>query len=179
MLKKASSLVLSKSSSELHLDVQYQSLLSEIKSRLKKAQLRAVISVNHELIQFYWGIGKLILEREKKSKWGSKLFEVLASDLRNEFPDTQGFSKTNLIFMRLFAKHYSSGQFGEALPHQLTWTHHVVLIRTIKPKNLHIKQWYAAKTVENGWSYRELYISPRCHPERSEGPASSFAAYYL
>jgi hypothetical protein len=46
--------------SKLHLDVNYKKLLDEIKTRLKKAQLRAAISVNNELIQFYWEIGTLI-----------------------------------------------------------------------------------------------------------------------
>lgn len=58
--------------------------------------------------------------------------------------------------MRIFAKHYSEWPIGQTLSAQLTWSHHVLLIRTIKPENLHIKQWYAAKTIENGWSYREL-----------------------
>ena len=60
---------------QLHLDEDYQTLLDEIKVRLKKAQLRAAIIVNHELIKFYWGIGQLIIQKQKKSKWGEKLFE--------------------------------------------------------------------------------------------------------
>ena len=58
--------------------------------------------------------------------------------------------------MRLFARHYPNQEFGQALPDQLTWTHHVVLIHAIEPGKLHIKQWYADKTLENGWPYREL-----------------------
>ena len=38
-------------------DRSYQNLLAEIKGRLKKAQLRAAIVVNHELIDF---IGTLV-----------------------------------------------------------------------------------------------------------------------
>jgi len=56
--------------SKLHLDVNYKKLLDEIKTRLKKAQLRAAISVNNELIQFYSEIGTLIIERQKDAKWG-------------------------------------------------------------------------------------------------------------
>jgi hypothetical protein len=47
-------------SSQLHLDTSYQNLLTEIKERLKKAQLRAAVVVNHELIKFYWDIGSLL-----------------------------------------------------------------------------------------------------------------------
>lgn len=51
------------SKSELQSNAQYQTLLQEIKSRLKKAQLRAAVVVNHELIQFYWEVESLIAER--------------------------------------------------------------------------------------------------------------------
>jgi predicted nuclease of restriction endonuclease-like (RecB) superfamily len=141
---------------QLRLDKHYKSLLSDIKSRLKKAQLRAAIVVNHELIKFYWEIGRLIIERQKQAKWGDRLFETLAEDLRQSFPNTQGFSKTNLKYMKSFASHYPAGEFGQALPDQLTWTHHVVLIQAMKPKELAIKQWYAEQVVKNGWAYREL-----------------------
>ena len=59
----------------------YKNLLEEIKLKLKSSQLKASISVNHELIQFYWDIGKLIVQRQDVSKWGDKLFEILAHDL--------------------------------------------------------------------------------------------------
>lgn len=141
----------------LRLDEQYQSLLSEIKSRLKKAQLRAAVVVNHKMIQFYWEVGKLIIERQEAGKWGDKLYKVLSKDLMQSFPDTDGFSVTNLRNMRRFSEHYPNAEFAQALPAQLTWTHHVVLLQ-IEPENLHIKQWYANKTTESGWPYRDLNI---------------------
>lgn len=144
------------SSQNLHLDPQYQNLLNEIKARLKKSQLRAAIAVNHELIQFYWEVGNLIIERQEHSKWGDKLFDVLSDDLRRSYPNTEGFSKTNLKNMRLFAKNYPNKEFSQALPDQLTWTHHIVLIQNLRSEKGNIKQWYAIKTLENGWSYREL-----------------------
>ena len=158
MLKKikVTSLTRVNTVSKLHLDRGYKGLLNEIKSKLKKAQLRAAISVNKELIQFYWEVGKLIIERQKYANWGGKLFDALSNDLSKSFPDTKGFSRTNLKSMRLFALHYPEGEFGQALPDQLTWTHHVILLQMINKKEFHIKQWYALQTVKNGWSYREL-----------------------
>ncbi len=141
---------------QFHLDKDYKNLLDEIKIRLKKAQLRAAIVVNHELIQFYWDIGKLILVSQEEAKWGNKLFEVLAQDLRHSFPNTEGFSRRNLYNMRQFAIHYSTFEFVQALPAQLTWTHHVVLIQAFLPEALSEKQWYAQQTIENEWPYREL-----------------------
>lgn len=141
---------------KINVDERYKTLLNKIKSYLHKAQLRAAISVNRELIQFYWDVGNLILERQEKTKWGDKLFDVLSFDLGNSFPGTKGFSKTNLKNMKIFASHYPNGEFSQALPDQLTWTHHVVLFQMIEAEKLDIKQWYSMKTIENGWSYREL-----------------------
>lgn len=141
---------------KFHFDESYKELLDKIKSRLQKAQLRASIVVNHELIQFYWDVGSLIIERQEKAKWGDKLFDALALDLSRSFPETKGFSRTNLKNMRLFAIHYPNGEFGQALPDQLTWTHHVVLMQMVEAEKLSIKQWYALQVIDNGWSYREL-----------------------
>ena len=58
--------------------------------------------------------------------------------------------------MYKFAMHYSDGEFGQALPDQLTWTHHIVLLQSIDKTDMTQKQWYASKVIENGWSYREL-----------------------
>jgi predicted nuclease of restriction endonuclease-like (RecB) superfamily len=143
-------------SSQLTRDEVYKNLLANIKSRLQKAQWQAVKSVNHELIQFYWETGKLINEKQEQTKWGDKLFDALAYDLNHSFPNMQGFSKTNLKSMRIFAEHYPHNEFGQALPAQLTWTHHVVLVRNIEPENMLEKQWYAIQAVEHGWAYREL-----------------------
>lgn len=146
----------SKSQDLFSLDIAYKNLLEEIKSKLRVAQLRATIAVNVELIHFYWEIGTLILSKEQHSKWGDKLYDVLAHDLSASFPGTKGFSKTNLKYMRLFAFHYPQAEFSQALPDQLTWTHHVVLAQMLSPQELVLKQWYAQQTIDNGWPYREL-----------------------
>ncbi len=156
MAKEGNSIVKGNAVRQLQSDTQYQNLLNEIKTRLRKAQLRAAIAVNHELIQFYWEVGKLIVERQDKAHWGDKLFDVLANDLRRSFPNTEGFSITNLKNMRLFARHYPNGEFSQALPDQLTWTHHIVLAQMLGSEKIHMKKWYAEKTIEHGWPYRDL-----------------------
>jgi hypothetical protein len=40
----------------------YTTLLADLKARVRAAQLRAVVSVNRELILLYWDIGKIIVE---------------------------------------------------------------------------------------------------------------------
>ena len=42
---------------------EYLTFLNEIKSRIVTARIQAIRSVNKELINLYWDIGKAIVER--------------------------------------------------------------------------------------------------------------------
>jgi len=64
---------------------EYIKFLSEIKSRIVTARIQAIRSVNKELIKLYWDIGRIIVERQKKYKWGDAVVEKLALDLATEF----------------------------------------------------------------------------------------------
>jgi predicted nuclease of restriction endonuclease-like (RecB) superfamily len=90
----------------LTMDVEYQSFLADIKQRYQSAQLKAAYAVNREMIQFYWQLGKQILEKQERTKWGSKFLDQLSKDLRSDFPGTKGFSVSNLERMRKFAAIY-------------------------------------------------------------------------
>jgi predicted nuclease of restriction endonuclease-like (RecB) superfamily len=82
----------------------YAEWLTELKTRIHKAQQRATLAVNHELIVLYWQIGRDILTRQAEQGWGAKVIERLAEDLRTSFPAMKGFSRTNLLYMRVFAE---------------------------------------------------------------------------
>jgi uncharacterized protein DUF1016 len=58
------------------------SLLADLKARVRAAQVRAVQSVNRELILLYWHIGGRILQCQREEGWGAKVVERLAKDLR-------------------------------------------------------------------------------------------------
>ena len=82
----------------------YGSLLADIKSRVRAAQIRAGLAANRELLALYWDIGRLILDRQKAEGWGAKVIDRLSRNLQNEFPGQQGFSPRNLKYMRAFAE---------------------------------------------------------------------------
>jgi hypothetical protein len=75
----------------------YRDLLALLTTRIRTAQLRALVTVNQELVLLYWGIGKEILTRQREDGWRAKVIERLANDLRREFPDMQGLSKRGLV----------------------------------------------------------------------------------
>lgn len=82
----------------------YQDLLAHLKNQIRGAQVRDSVAVNRELILLYWGLGRQILQRQATEAWGSKVVDRLAKDLRSEFPDMGGLSRTNLLYMRAFAE---------------------------------------------------------------------------
>ncbi len=90
----------------------YAKLLDDIKSRIRTAQIKAALSVNHELISLYWGIGREIAERQKIERFGKSVVERLAKDLQKEFPGVDGFSERNIWRMRLF---YSAWQNPDSI----------------------------------------------------------------
>lgn len=55
------------------------------------------------LIELYWTVGTTILRRQRAEGWGTKVIDRLADDLRAEFPDMTGLSRSNLKYMRQFA----------------------------------------------------------------------------
>lgn len=97
----------------------YGSLLSGLKERVRHAQVRAALSVNRELVQLYWHIGREILRSQQAEGWGAKVIERLAKDLRKEFPEMDGLSRTNLLYMRAFAEAHSGASLVQPAVGQL------------------------------------------------------------
>ena len=85
----------------------YIEFLNEIKKQVISSNIKAVKSVNKELINMYWNIGELILERQKQFGWGKSIVEQLSTDLQKEFSKGKGYSSQNLWFMRQMVNEYS------------------------------------------------------------------------
>lgn len=83
-------------------DAEYANWLKELKERYNRSRIRASVHVNGELLKFYWSLGKDISEKKADSKWGSKFYETLSKDLQKEIPNVQGFSSTNLKYIKYF-----------------------------------------------------------------------------
>lgn len=128
----------------------YAPLLADLKARVRAAQTRAVLSVNRELILLYWHIGGQILRCQQEEGWGAKVVDRLAKDLRAEFPEIEGFSPRNLKYMRSLAVAYPEGEFVQQVVAQIPWGHNLLLLNKLKQREL--REWYARKTVEQGWS---------------------------
>ena len=128
----------------------YEVFLCDLKKRIRKARLRASLSVNRELVLLYWKIGKDILERQRALGWGAKVIERLAKDLRAAFPEMRGFSRTNLLYMRAFAEGYPGERIVQQVVGQIPRGHNVRILDLVKDPT--VRLWYAQADIQYGWS---------------------------
>ena len=117
---------------ELSRDNAYQSLLDRISEVYTSGQCRALQSVNTVITETYWQIGHDIVEFEQggkiRAEYGKALLATLSRDLT--IRHGKGFSRSNLIYMRLLYRNYQKGQKPSDL---LSWSHHVELLRIDDP----------------------------------------------
>jgi len=129
----------------------YKNWLKEIKSTIRKAQIKASLSVNSDLIELYWNLGEKIVEKQRNASWGDSIIEKLARDLKWEFPQVTGFSRRNLYAVKQWYLFYSMKY--EKVPQavaQIPWGHNRLIISKIKDIEQGI--FYSQATVQNGWS---------------------------
>jgi predicted nuclease of restriction endonuclease-like (RecB) superfamily len=95
--------------------------------------------------------------------------ERLAKDLRAEFPEMEGFSSRNLKYMRAFAVAYSEAEFVQQVVAQIPWGHNLLLLNKLRQPEL--REWYARKTLEHGWSRAVLSAQIQTKVHAREGKA--------
>jgi predicted nuclease of restriction endonuclease-like (RecB) superfamily len=142
----------------------YPELLRDIKNRVRKAQIKATMSVNAEMLALYWDIGRLIDQRQSEKGWGSKIIPQLSRDVRNELPELKGFSERNIKRMLAFYREYRGliivpqavaqldvqgirDLYG--LIFKLSWSHNFILMERIK--DLKARRWYMEQALADGW----------------------------
>lgn len=71
--------------------VEYRTWIKTLKSKIRSARIKVALSVNAQLIELYWDLGKAISEKFESSNWGSKVIEQISTDLKHEFPELKDF----------------------------------------------------------------------------------------
>jgi len=151
----------------------YGATLADIKQRVLTQRLRVVIAANAAMIELYWDIGRTILDRQRNAGWGAKVIDRLSADLREAYPDMQGFSPRNLKYMRAFAAGWPDAAIVQGPLAQITWYHNIALLERLGDAEHRL--WYARQTLLHGWSRNvlTLQIDNRVH-ERSGKAISNF-----
>lgn len=132
----------------------YPNLLKSLKTKIQKAQISALKSVNRELVTLYRDIGQLIAGKQENEGWGKATVKRLAKDLQIAFPGTRGFSTTNLWNMRSFYISYRDNEKLQSLTGEISWTHNMLILE--KCKDSLQREYYIRMSRKQSWSVRVL-----------------------
>lgn len=154
--------------SEEILSKQYWGWLEEIKRKIKSVQLKAAVTLNTQLVELYWDLGKELVNKQNDANWGDNILEQLAVDLKLAFPDVHGFSRRNLYAIRQWYLFYNSvSEFVPQVVAQIPWGHNRLIISKVKdPKEA---LFYCGATIDNNWSREQLEIQIKNNYYSSRG----------
>lgn len=153
------------------LDNDYLDWVQQLCKRYRQSQIKAAISVNSEMLKFYWDLGKDIVEMQAEKRWGDKVISRISLDLRKILPGVTGLSQRNIYYCKQFYLLFS--KTIEILPQleakrsdlilpqleakleseifSIPWGHYKLLID--KCANDSDKAiFYVRQTIKNGWS---------------------------
>ena len=126
-------------------------IFEEIKGLINISRNRVYTTVNTEMLNLYWNIGKIIMEIQKgdeRANYGEAILDKLSERLTDEFG--KGFSAKNLRTMRKF---YLIYPIWKTVSSKLSWSHYLELIK-IEEENK--RQFYLNECINCRWSVREL-----------------------
>lgn len=127
-------------------------LFEKIRDIIVNARKTVVKTLNIELLNSYWQIGRVIVENEQKgnlrAEYGKTLLIELSKKLSKELG--RGFSRSNLQNMRAFYLNYQNSQ---TLSGELSWSHYCELLSISEEEK---RLFYEKECKNSGWSVREL-----------------------
>lgn len=140
---------------------EYRQWLGELKTRFRQVQLKAAVTVNTGMLQFYWELGADMVEKQKAYAWGQGFVGQLSADLMREFPDVKGFSVRNLKYARQWYEFWLPMPIGQQAVAQLAqqpasqilaipWGHNLAIMT--KCKQYSEALYYVQATLTHGWS---------------------------
>ncbi len=132
-------------------DIKINNIFDSIKELVISSRSKVYSTVNTEMLNLYWNIGKSIMEiqqGDERASYGDAVLEKLSQKLTNEFG--KGFSKRNLERMRKF---YICFPIATTVSSQLSWSHYLELIKIDEQSK---RNFYIKETINSKWSVREL-----------------------
>ena len=131
--------------------------ITTLKTKIRSARNKLAFTINSQVLELYWEIGRDITEKQQYSDWGSGFIEQIATELRHEFPDITGFSRRNVYVILQWYKFYSTKY--QFVPHhvaQIPWGHNRIILNKIK--DIDEAEFYCCATAYNAWDRDTLEI---------------------
>lgn len=132
------------------INADYSNFIVEIKDKIRKSQYEAMKAVNKTLINLYWGIGQEIYIQQQEKGWGKSIVEVLAKEIKKDFPEVKGFSARNLWRMRNLYVEYKDNKILPPLVAEFSWSKNIAIME--KCKNQLERVFYIKMTKKYGWT---------------------------
>lgn len=123
----------------------------DIKEVLEQARKRIYRNIQNEMVQAYWQIGKMIVDKqggETRAKYGDGLIKELSIKMTEDFG--KGYTTTNLKYMRRF---YLAFPKSHTLCDELSWSHYRLLL-SLNDENA--RNFYIKEAINGNWSVRQL-----------------------
>ena len=127
---------------------------TEILEIISKAQSRALLSVNREMIVMYWEIGRIVSEKTASDGWGKSTVSSLSAFLQSKVPGTSGFSERNIWRMKQFYETYKDNPKLSPLVTEIPWSNNLLIMTACKSDEA--REFYIRACIENHYSKREL-----------------------
>ena len=77
--------------------------------------MKAAVKVNGEKLLFNWQMGRDLVQKKAEERWGAGVVEQVSLDLKREFPKEDGFSTSNLWYMKKWYLFYTNHASSEKL----------------------------------------------------------------
>ncbi|MXV15804.1 PDDEXK nuclease domain-containing protein [Hufsiella ginkgonis] len=155
----------------------YSELIRQISLIVEQSRRNIARNINIALLQTYWTVGQLIVEKETSEKYDEVSTRQMLIDLSKELTRElgKGFSRSQLTYMRLFYKRFvvfpqASGNSavgvtplhqqatyetptGLTVSHHLSWSHYYDLLKCDNEQEM---SFYQQASIQENWSVREL-----------------------
>lgn len=132
-------------------EYELNNMFDNIKELVINSRNRVYATVNTEMLNLYWNIGKIIMEiqqGDERASYGESVLEKLSQKLMHEFG--KGFSSRNLRTMRKF---YLMYPIWKTVSSKLSWSHYLELIKIEEETK---RKFYLNECINSMWSVREL-----------------------
>ena len=121
---------------------------------IKKSRVKAIKSVNAELINLYWNIGEYISNKIEQAEWGDSVVIELSKYIQKSEPEIKGFSDKNIWRMKQFYETYKDFPKLSTLLREISWSHNLAIFS--RCKNNEEREFYLKLAKREGYSFREL-----------------------
>lgn len=139
------------------INIEFASWINSLKKKVQSARQKIAFSINSQLLELYWEIGKEVDSKLKSSNWGTNIIDKISSELTSEFPDIKGFSRRNIYAIRQWYLFYSQKyEFVPQAVAQIPWGHNRLVISKIK--DIQIAEFYIEQCLKNAWDRDTLEI---------------------